>query len=133
MEQIPLVEFDDDKTAIVEPTIIYKNVSPPEHCVMPIYRNVIEKLRSNGQLDKMFEIETPLVPIDVYKLVFGGRLVTVVNPGVGAAQTSFLTPTTQECQEINSVRSDIPHNKFRRLDFPANSLGLSGEFPGGIH
>jgi len=66
MEVIPLLEFDDDKTAIVEPTMVYKNVNPPEHCVMPIYRHVIVKLRSDGRLDKVFELETPLVPIDVY-------------------------------------------------------------------
>jgi len=85
MEQIPLLEFDDDETAIVEPKMVYKNLSPPEHCVMLIYRHVIEKLRSNGQLDKTFEIKTPLVPIDVYKLAYEGGFVTVVNPEVGAA------------------------------------------------
>ena len=85
MEQIPLLEFDHDKTAIVEPTMIYKNVNPPEHCIMPIYGSLIEKLKSDGRLDKIYELETPLIPIDVYKTTYEGRLVTVVNPGVGAA------------------------------------------------
>jgi len=85
METIPLMEFDDEKTAIVEPTMVYNNVNPPEHCVMPIYRHLIEKLESDGRLEKIFELETPLIPIDVYKIAFEGGLVTVVNPGVGAA------------------------------------------------
>ncbi len=85
MEQIPLMEFDDDRMAIIEPANIHSNISPPEHCVMPIYRSVIERLKLDGRLEKIHELATvAMIPIDVHKMEFEGKAVTVVNPGLGA-------------------------------------------------
>lgn len=87
MQQIPLTEFDHDRRAIIEPTSFVKNISPPEHCVMPIYGNVIEKLNKDGRLEKIYELPSSLVsliPTAVYRMEYGGKLVTVAHPGVGA-------------------------------------------------
>jgi len=84
MPQIPLMEFDNNKSGIIEPTRFVKNVNPPENCVMPIYGSLIEKLKREGKLEKIYELSTSLVPIDVHKVEYDGRFATVAHPGVGA-------------------------------------------------
>ena len=85
MGQIPLTEFDRDKTAIIEATGHVENISPPAHCVMPLYGSVIKKLKKDGRLEKIYELKmVSLPPIEVHKLDYGGKSVVVVNPGLGA-------------------------------------------------
>jgi len=84
MQDIPLLEFDNDRKAIIEPALVHKNIGLPECCVMPIYGSLIEKLKTEGRLEKISEIYTSLVPIDVSKLEFEGSYVTVAFPGMGA-------------------------------------------------
>jgi uridine phosphorylase len=84
MEQIPLLEFDEDRTAIIEPSSHIKSINAPEHCVMPIYGSMIEKLQREGRLEKIHEFDSALLPIAVFVLEYDGRQVTVANPGVGA-------------------------------------------------
>ena len=84
MEGIPLLEFDHDKSALIEPTMVCGNMTLPEYCVMPFYGSVIEKLRKDGRLEKVCELGSIPVPKEVYKMEHDGRFVIVVCPGVGA-------------------------------------------------
>ena len=85
MEQIPLTEFDPEKTAIIEARKHLENISPPEYCVIPIYGTLIEKLKNDGRLERICELETAsVIPIKVYKLEYEGKPVIVAHPGVGA-------------------------------------------------
>ena len=84
MQDIPLVEFDSEREAIIEPAVLFKRIDLPEHCVMPIYGSLIEKLKTDGRLEKVSELYTSLAPIEVHKLEFEGKYVTVAHPGMGA-------------------------------------------------
>jgi uridine phosphorylase len=84
MERIPLLEFDSDTRAIIEPSRQYQDINPPEHCVMPIYRSLIEKLRREGRLEKIHQFREDPPPEPVYVLGCDGRQVVVANPGIGA-------------------------------------------------
>lgn len=87
MKQIPLAEFDPDRKALIEPNMILAakvNINPPEHCVMPIYGSLIEKLKQDGRLEKIHELYNPIIPIDVFKMEYNRKFVTVTNPGIGA-------------------------------------------------
>jgi len=46
--------------------------------------SLIEKLQSEGRLEKIWEIYSPFIPIGVYKLEHGDSLLTVVHPGICA-------------------------------------------------
>jgi uridine phosphorylase len=86
--QIPLAEFDPDKKAIVEPSLLVQGKSPSEYCVMPIFGHVIRNLRDEGRLEVVHEMILPapsVYPCEVYCLEFEGKTVVVVNPGIGAA------------------------------------------------
>lgn len=82
MEPIPLLEFDKSK-GIIEPG--HQGIVPlPEHCVMPMYGSLIEKLKQENRLSRIHSIGTSLFPMDVYRLDFQGKPVTVAHPGIGA-------------------------------------------------
>ena len=84
MKDIPLLEFDSQREAIIEPGFVHRDIDPPEHCIMPIYGALIEKLNEEGRLEKIGELYTSLIPLDVSRLEFEGSHVTVAFPGVGA-------------------------------------------------
>ena len=85
MEEIPLMEFDPDRKGIIEPAHIHADIGLSEHCVMPIYGSLIEKLKSDGKLEKIYELRTPLFPIDVHQMEYENTSIIVANPGIGAA------------------------------------------------
>lgn len=82
--QVPLIEFDRDRAAIIEPELVRRNTDLPEHCVMPMYGRLAEKLKEDGRLEKVGELYTSLAPIDVYRLEHDGVPVTVAHPGLGS-------------------------------------------------
>jgi uridine phosphorylase len=91
IDKIPLTEFDPDKNALIQAPLMLRNISLPEHCVMPIFGAVIEHLKDDGRLEKICEIRTSiLVPIEVHKLDYEGKPVVVVNPGVGAPHVAAI-------------------------------------------
>jgi uridine phosphorylase len=85
VEQIPLAEFDHDKKAILEPSMLVRGKSPSEYCVMPIFGQVMRDLRDEGRLEVIHEITLPAPSFEVYRLEFEGKTLVVVNPGMGAA------------------------------------------------
>jgi len=87
MDGIPLLEFDEDRNALIEPNGIYKAGKLPEHCVMPMYGRLIENLVKEGKAEKIFQLSSSgasLLAINVYQVDFEGKKVTVVFPGLGA-------------------------------------------------
>src|SRR3989304_5265474 len=88
MENIPLTEFDPDTKAIIEPALVVEGKSPSEYCVMPFFGGVIRKLRDEGRLEKIQELQLPApttYPNEVYRMEYEGKIIVVAHPGVGAA------------------------------------------------
>jgi len=56
MQDIPILEFDTDRKAIIEPVVLLERMDLPEHCVMLIYGSMIEKLKADCRLEKVFRL-----------------------------------------------------------------------------
>jgi uridine phosphorylase len=87
-EQAPILEFDADRRAIIEPSEIIKGKSPTEYCVMTFFGGVLRKLLEEGRLEKFQELLLPspaVYPNEVYRIEFEGQSLVVAHPGVGAA------------------------------------------------
>jgi uridine phosphorylase len=79
MGEIPIIEFDRDRRAIIEPSTI-KGCELPEHCVILFYDSVIKKLKQDGTLEKVYEIVSVLAPIEIYRLKHDNRYLAIVCP-----------------------------------------------------
>jgi uridine phosphorylase len=80
----PILEFDPEREALIEPSRVIKPIDIPERCVLPIYKTVIDKLVDASRLIHVTDIPTAMGPWAVYKMVHGGASVTVAHPGLGA-------------------------------------------------
>ncbi|MBU1702638.1 MAG: nucleoside phosphorylase [Candidatus Eisenbacteria bacterium] len=83
--EYPILEFDDSRDAIIEPSKMLKPVDGmPEHCVMPIYDQVIKALKKTDLLTHIDDIRTSMGPMPVYRMTYEGKDVAVAHPGLGA-------------------------------------------------
>ena len=80
----PILEFDGEPEAVIEPSKVIKPIDIPERCVLPIYHTVIVKLVADRRLQHVTDIHTTMGPLPVYKLTHGNTAVTVAHPGMAA-------------------------------------------------
>ena len=84
---IPLLEFDPDKKALIEPGMFHHKHDLPEACVMIFYAEVIHKLLDEGILKKAYKLApygVTILPVDVFTARTPIGEVAVVFPGIGA-------------------------------------------------
>ena len=92
-ENIPLLEFDPDKTALIEPNMLHHKQDLPEACVMIFYTSVINKLKSDGLLKKVYELApygVTILPVDIFAATTPLGNISVVFPGIGAPIASAI-------------------------------------------
>jgi uridine phosphorylase len=82
--EFPILEFDDAREALIEPTRLIKPIEIPERCVLPIYKTVIDKLVGASRLLHVADLRTAMGPWPVYTIREGDAAATVAHPGVGA-------------------------------------------------
>lgn len=90
-ERIPLLEFDGDAEAVIEPTRVVRRQDVPEACVLCFFEDVVESLRRQHRLRiaGLFHSESATVPL--FSLDVGGTKVGLFHSPVGApAAAGFL-------------------------------------------
>ena len=80
--EYPILEFDSEKKAVFAPP--YPSIKIPEHCVLPIYHEVIDNLKAGGLLNRVTDLKWEIGPLPVYVMDHHGTSIAVCNPGVGA-------------------------------------------------
>lgn len=85
-DKIPLLEFDPDKNAIIEPLFRSSDFEPPEYCVLPIYKALLQKLEKDRKIEKVGSMGNPYwQTIDIFRLDYQGKSLLVLHPGICAA------------------------------------------------
>jgi len=90
-ERIPLLEFDGDAEAVIEPSRLIHRQDVPEACVLCFFGDVVESLRRSHRLRiaALFHGESETVPL--FSLDVGGTAVGLFHCPVGApAAAGFL-------------------------------------------
>ena len=87
---IPLIEFDPERLALIEPGKIIKPRDVPEHCVICFFSEVIQKMNAEkgGKVivkNRWEDGEHPL-----YEIEFCGQRLAYFHPGIGSAFSSGL-------------------------------------------
>jgi len=84
--EFPILEFDPEPRAIIEPSELVKNCGAPEVCIIPFYYQVIQKLSKTGVLKEIAHdrsIATDILPL--YEMDVQGKRIAVMTSGLGAS------------------------------------------------
>ncbi len=80
----PILEFDPEPKAIIQPFLPGVNLPVPEKAVLCFFQDVIQVLSASGQLEKIGELTSEIGPNPVYRMAWNGQRLLVFHPGVGA-------------------------------------------------
>lgn len=82
----PILEFDDDRSAILmpDPYVFAKSGPIPAKGVLCFFQDVLTTLLAEGKLTKLGDLRSEIGSHPVYSYSDGGKPITVFHPGVGA-------------------------------------------------
>ena len=83
-KRYPILEFDAQREAVIEPAKILKPIDAPERCVVCFFPEVITRLFEEGRAKVLFTLKSEIGPHPLYELDLGGQRLALVHPGVGA-------------------------------------------------
>ncbi|NLU53364.1 MAG: nucleoside phosphorylase [Clostridiaceae bacterium] len=86
----PILEFDSDKQAKINPSSIINKPPVPEACVITFFKEVINKKLEAGELEQIGTSYSETVNLPVYKTTYKGCSVGLVGGFVGAAGSAAL-------------------------------------------
>lgn len=100
----PILEYDPDPRAMIQPEQIYGGVDLSERCVMCFFQEVIDDLRGSGRARQVAELRSEIGSNPVYEIVLQGEPITVLHPGVGAPLAASVSRGS-DCTEVSKVHS----------------------------
>lgn len=84
IKEYPILEFDDDKRAVIEPHKLIKEINIPECCIICFFNDVIERLKIEGKAKVLKNLRSEIGVHPIYEVEHLGRKMSVFHPGVGA-------------------------------------------------
>lgn len=84
----PILEFDENRTAVIEPSQLVRRMDISPYCVITFFRDVIEKKREEGHLKQIAEIHSETLDIPIYETLVDGQKVNLVLGFLGSAGTA---------------------------------------------
>lgn len=83
--EYPILEFDEDKNAILNPTINHnKHDEMPEHVVLCFFREVLMQLRMRYPMTVIHQISGESGDNPIYRMMIDDKALALMHPGVGA-------------------------------------------------
>lgn len=87
---VPILEFDSEPEAIIEPVRVIQPHDVPEHCVICFFREVVEKVKVEHGARVIASNAWEDGPHPLYEMAYAGRRLAFYHPGVGAALAAGL-------------------------------------------
>lgn len=87
---LPILEFDPEREAIVEPSHVRESLDVSEHCVICFFKEVIEKVADENKARVVTENRWEDGPHPIYEIAYSGRRLAIYHPGVGSALAAGL-------------------------------------------
>lgn len=84
MANYPILDFDPNPHAILQPDKILAPIEISPACVLCFFQDVIEALQAAGQLRPLYRLGSEIGPNIVYEMDFNDQPLTLCHPGVGA-------------------------------------------------
>lgn len=86
----PLLEYDPDRNAILNPNDVVKPLDIPQHAVLCFFNNEIHKLNQKGLLRPLKKLRSEMGTHIVYAMKHGQQDVVLLHPGMGASFAAVL-------------------------------------------
>lgn len=83
-KKYPILEFDPQKTAVINPHSEIEKIDIPPHCVICFFQDVINHLKDQGLLNEIVRQKSEIGFHSVYSLQFQEKKLALFHPGVGA-------------------------------------------------
>jgi len=129
----PILEFDPDPTAVLEPSHLHPSTEVPEHAVLCFFQEVIEKVVAERGGTHAHVLGSEIGTNPVWEIEVDGRRLAIAHPGVGAPlAASFLEElisigcrTFVACGGAGSLVPDQPHGHVIVPDRAVRDEGTS--------
>lgn len=81
---IPILEYDNCKSAVIEPNYLISNHNIPTNAVACFFEEVIQEKKAAGYLKRITEQRSEMGYHPIYEMEYRGEKITVFHPGQGA-------------------------------------------------
>ena len=81
----PILEFDEERDAVIEPSKAIKHRDVPEHCVICFFWETIEHVTEQLALQSLRPVRTEMGDIPVYSGAYDGQTLAILLSPVGAS------------------------------------------------
>jgi uridine phosphorylase len=83
-DDYPILEFDSDAEAILEPKRLIHPIDIPEHAVVCFFQDVITKLSQQHQAKVIHHLKSEIGSHPIFEFNLNAKRLAVFHPGVGA-------------------------------------------------
>ena len=90
IDSIPLLEFDPEREAIIEPTKVVKHRDVPERCVLCFFREVIERAKEKLDMKPLPPLKSEMGEIPLYSAMYNDHVFGIAPAAVGAPLAAAL-------------------------------------------
>ncbi len=80
----PILEFDPDREAIINPKLFAKKIDFPQCAVACFFQDIIYKTVKENKLKPITSQSSEMGPLPVYEITVNGKKVAFFHPGLGA-------------------------------------------------
>jgi len=87
---VPLLEYDPGRDAVIEPTRVVAPIAIAPACVLCFFHEVISRWEANGSLRLVTHLTSTIGRHAVYEWHNGDEPITLVHPGLGAPLAAML-------------------------------------------
>ncbi len=88
--EFPILEFDPNQKAKIEPAALITKAEVPEYCVITFFSDVIDKMLQSGKLEQISMFYCATVNLPIYQTNYNGTPVGIVQGFLGAAGSAGL-------------------------------------------
>ena len=88
--EYPILEFDPDRGALINPRPSKGDAPLPEHCVICFFHEVLERICTQGSVRQIACESSEMGKHPVFQLEYEGRPIAFLHPGIGAPMAAAL-------------------------------------------
>ena len=88
--EFPILEFDPDREAFIEPSRVIKPINIPKRCIICFFKEVIDNMAAEKALRIITEIRCECGTVPIYEMEVRGARIAVFNPLIGAPAAAGL-------------------------------------------